>query len=194
MLEILTGAGLATAAGLNAALPLLVLGALDRWTALVDLPQAWDWLSDPWVLLILGVLLGIEVVADKIPGVDHVNDLVQTVVRPAAGGLAFGAGAGAQTVTVDDPAAFVGSGAWLPVVLGVVLGLTVHTGKALARPVVNATTVGTGAPVVSAAEDVTSLLLTVTAILVPVLVVALLAVLVVAGVRLVRRRRRRAPL
>lgn len=194
MLEILTGAGLATAAGLNAALPLLVLGALDRWTRLVDLPQAWDWLSDPWVLLVLAVLLAVEVVADKIPGVDHVNDIVQTVVRPTAGGLAFGAGAGAQTVTVDDPAAFVGSGAWVPVVLGVVLALTVHTGKALARPLVNVTTVGAGAPVVSAAEDVTSLVLAVTAVLVPLLVLLLLAALAVAGVRLLRRRRRRAPL
>jgi hypothetical protein len=194
VLEILTGAGLATAAGLNAALPLLVLGALDRWTRLVDLPQAWDWLSDPWVLLVLAVLLAVEVVADKIPGVDHVNDIVQTVVRPTAGGLAFGAGAGAQTVTVDDPAAFVGSGAWVPVVLGVVLALTVHTGKALARPLVNVTTVGAGAPVVSAAEDVTSLVLAVTAVLVPLLVLLLLAALAVAGVRLLRRRRRRAPL
>lgn len=194
MLEILTGAGLATAAGLNAALPLVVLGALDRWTSLVDLPQAWDWLSDPWVLLVLAVLLAVEVVADKIPGLDHVNDVVQTVVRPTAGGLAFGAGAGAQTVTVDDPAAFVGSGAWVPVVIGVVLALTVHTGKALARPVVNATTAGVGAPVVSAAEDVASLALAVTAVLVPVLVLVLLVALVVVGVRLVRRRRRRAPL
>ena len=44
------------------------------------------------MLAILAVLLAIEVVADKIPLVDHVNDVVQTVVRPTAGGLAFGAG------------------------------------------------------------------------------------------------------
>lgn len=191
MLEILTGAGLATAAGLNAALPLVVLGALDRWTSLVDLPAAWEWLADPWVMVVLGMLLVIEVVADKVPGIDHLNDVVQTVVRPTAGGLAFGAGAGAQTVTVEDPSAFVESGAWVPVVIGVVLALTVHAGKALTRPVVNAATVGTGGPVVSAAEDATSLLLTITAVLVPVLVLVLLVAMVVVAVRLLRRRRRR---
>ncbi len=44
--------------------------------------------------LILAVLLAVEMVADKVPVVDHVNDVVQTVVRPTAGGLAFGAGSG----------------------------------------------------------------------------------------------------
>ena len=42
------------------------------------------------------MLLAVEVVADKVPVVDHVNDVVQTVVRPTAGGLAFGAGSDAR--------------------------------------------------------------------------------------------------
>lgn len=191
MLELLTGTGLATAAGLNAALPLIVLGALDRWTGLVQLPPDWAWLSNGWVLAILGVLLLLEVVADKIPGVDHVNDVVQTVVRPTAGGLAFGAGSGSQTVAVTDPASFFTSGTWVPVAIGVLLALTVHTGKALGRPVVNATTLGAGAPVVSAVEDGTSLALTLAAILLPVLVLVLLGLLVWGGVRMLRRRGRR---
>jgi hypothetical protein len=188
MLELLTGSGLATAAGLNAALPLLILGGLDRWTGLVDLPAGWEWLSGGWVLAILLVLLVLDVVADKVPGVDHLNDVVQTVVRPTAGGLAFGAGSGAQTAAVTDPGAFFTSNAWVPVVLGILLALTVHTGKALARPIVNAATVGMGAPVVSTVEDATSLSLTLSAILLPVLVLVLLAILVWVGVRVARRR------
>lgn len=188
MLELLTGTGLATASGLNAALPLLVLGALDRWTGLVDLPSGWAWLSNPWTLAVLAALLVLEVVADKIPGVDHINDVVQSVIRPTAGGLAFGAGAGSQTVAVTDPESFFTSDAWIPVAIGVVLALTVHTGKALSRPVVNATTAGLGAPVVSTLEDVTSFALTVAAILLPVLVLVLLALLVWAGIRTARRR------
>lgn len=191
MLELLTGAGLATAAGLNAALPLLVLGALDRWTSLVELPGSWAWLSDEWVLVVLGVLLVLEVVADKVPGLDHVNDVVQTVIRPTSGGLAFGAGAGSATTAVTDPAAFFTSSAWVPVAIGVVLALVVHTGKALTRPVVNVSTAGVGGPVLSAAEDAASLALSLAAVLVPVLVVVLLAAVVWAGVRLARRRRGR---
>ena len=68
MLEVLTGTGLALAAGLNAWIPLVVLGALDRFTGLIELPPAWAWLSNEWVLLILVVLLVLEFVADKSPG------------------------------------------------------------------------------------------------------------------------------
>lgn len=57
MLEILTGAGLATSAGLNAFIPVLALGLLDRFTNLADLPPAWSWLSSDVSLWILGVLL-----------------------------------------------------------------------------------------------------------------------------------------
>ena len=191
MLELLTGAGLATSAGLNAALPLLALGALDRWTGLVTLPAGWEWLSNGWVLVILAVLLVVDVVADKVPGVDHVNDLLQTVVRPTAGGIAFGAGVGTETVAVTDPGAFVDSGAWVPVAIGGLVALGVHVAKATARPVVNATTLGVGGPVVSVAEDVSAVVVVVLAILVPVLVLVALVALVWAFWRLRARRRAR---
>ena len=97
------GAGLAASAGLNAYIPLLTMGLLARYTDLIDLPIGWQWLANGWVIAILALLLAIEVVADKVPVVDHVNDVVQTVVRPTAGGLAFGAGSASETVTVDDP-------------------------------------------------------------------------------------------
>lgn len=192
MLELLTGTGLATAAGLNAALPLVVLGGLDRWTTLVTLPPDWAWLSNGWVLVVLAVVLLVDVVADKVAGADHLNDIVSTIVRPTAGGLAFGAGSGAETVAVKDPEAFLSSGAWVPVVIGIVIALSVHGAKSLARPVVNATTFGLGAPVVSVAEDLTGLTLALSAVLLPVLVVVLLALMVWAAVRLLRRRSRRA--
>ena len=191
MLEILTGAGLATAAGLNAALPLLILGALGRWTGLVELPEQWAWLQNEWVLLILLVLLVVDVVADKVPGLDSLNDVVQTVVRPTAGGLAFGAGSGTQTVAVTDPESFFTSQAWVPVVVGVVLALVVHLGKSAARPVVNASTAGIGGPFVSAAEDATSVALSFAALLLPVLVLVLLAGMAWLAWRVLRRRSRR---
>lgn len=109
MLEVLTGSGLAASAGLNAYIPLLLMGLLARYTDLVDLPSGWQWLGSGWSILILAVLLAVEMVADKVPVVDHVNDVVQTVVRPTAGGLAFGAGSSSQTVTVSDPDTFFAS-------------------------------------------------------------------------------------
>ncbi|MGK5521861.1 DUF4126 domain-containing protein [Micromonospora sp. URMC 107] len=179
MLEVLTGTGLAASAGLNAYIPLLTMGLLARYTSLIDLPGGWQWLSNGWVIAILAVLLVIEVVADKVPVVDHVNDVVQTVVRPTAGGLAFGAGSSSETVTVSDPGSFFSSSQWVPVVTGVLIALGVHLLKSAARPVINATTAGVGAPVASTAEDATSVVMSVVAIILPVLVLAFLLGLVV---------------
>ena len=189
-MELLTGFGLATAAGLNAYIPMLILGLLARFTDLVTLPPGWSWLENGWVLTIVAVLLAVEVVADKIPALDSVNDAVQTVVRPTAGGIVFGSGTAAQTVAVTDPGAFARSGQWIPIAIGVVVALVVHLTKTTVRPAANVATAGVAAPVLSTIEDITSFGLVVVAILVPVLVLVVVAALVWAAVRLLRRRRR----
>lgn len=191
VLEALTGTGLAASAGLNAYIPLLTMGLLARFTDAISLPDGWQWLSDNWVLGILAVLLAVEMVADKVPVVDHVNDVVQTVVRPTAGGLAFGAGSTSETVTVTDPASFFSSHAWVPVAAGVLIALSVHGVKAASRPVINAGTAGLGAPVASTAEDIGSVLMSVVAVLLPVLVLLALVVMVLLAVWVLRRRGRR---
>jgi len=191
VLEALTGTGLAASAGLNAYIPLVMMGLLARYTELIDLPSGWSWLSDGWVLVILALLLAVEVVADKVPVLDHANDVIQTVVRPTAGGLAFGAGSSSETVTVADPSSFFGSHQWVPIASGVLIALCVHGVKAASRPVVNATTAGVGAPVASTAEDFSSVVLSLLAILLPVLVLVALVLLVFAAVWVFRRRRNR---
>jgi hypothetical protein len=190
VVELLTGTGLALAAGLNAYIPMLALGLLARFSTLVTLPAEWGWLTEPWVLGVLGGLFVVELVADKVPSVDHLNDVVQTVVRPASGGLVFAAGVTAQTPAITEPPTTSGSHAVLPIALGVVLALTVHLVKAFARPVVNLSTAGTGAPVMSVVEDITSTTLATLAILVPAFVVVFIAGLVAVGVTASRHRRR----
>jgi hypothetical protein len=193
MLELLTGAGLAAAAGLNAYIPLIVMGIAARldW---IQLPGGWTWLENEWVLAIIGLLLVIEIVADKVPAVDSVNDWIQTVVRPASGGIVFAGGIGTSTVAVDDPGTFFSSGAWMPIVIGIVLALVVHLAKMAVRPIANLGTAGVAAPVLSTAEDGASLLMVVFALVAPVLVLIGLALMVLGFVLLVRalRRRRRA--
>jgi hypothetical protein len=191
--ELLTGFGLATAAGLNAYIPLLALGVLSRFTDLVTLPAGWTWLENGWVMAIVAALLLVEIVADKVPALDSVNDVVQTVVRPTAGGIVFGSGTAAQTNAVADPGAFAQSGQWIPVAVGVVVALVVSLTKSAVRPAANVATAGFAAPVLSTVEDGISIGLVFVAILVPVLVLVVLVLLVCAVVRLWRRRRRRNP-
>lgn len=191
MLELLAGTGLAAAAGLNAYIPMLLLGLSGRFLDFVTLPAGWSWLENEWVLGILGVLLVIEIVADKIPAVDTVNDWLQTIVRPSAGGIVFGTGASTETAAVTDPASFFASHQWVPIVTGIVIALVVHLLKAGARPALNALTFGAAAPVASVIEDLSSVVLSVLALLTPVLVIAALVGIVVGFIALLRRTAKR---
>ena len=91
LLGIFSAFGLSASAGLNAYIPLLVVGVLAHYTNLIKLNSPWDTLASPWILIMLGILLIIEMLADKIPAVNHINDLIQTFVRPVAGAVAFAA-------------------------------------------------------------------------------------------------------
>ena len=187
MLEIITGIVLAIAAGLNAYIPLLGLGLLARFTDFVALPDAWGWLAEGWVMVVLAVLLVVEMIVDKVPALDTVNDVLQTVIRPASGGLAFSAGAGSATVAVRAPSDLAQPEHVWPIVVGVVIALVPHLLKALSRPLLNFLTGGLGAPILSFFEDLGAASLTVLAVLVP--VVALLAA-IAAVILLVWRMRR----
>lgn len=190
-MELMTGFGLASAAGLNAYIPLLSMGLLDRYTNLVNLPEGWSWLANGWVIGIVAILLVVEIVADKVPAVDSINDTVQTFVRPTSGGIVFGSGTAAQTAAVTDPAEFARTGQWVPVAIGVVTALVVHLTKTAVRPAANVATAGVAAPVLSTIEDFTSAGLTFIAILIPALVIVVLIAMIWAAVWLWRRMKRK---
>ncbi len=155
--------GLSTSAGLNAYLPLLVVGLTARYTSLITLNGPWDILTNGWVLAVLAVLLLIEITVDKIPLVDTLNDGIQTVGRPLAGAILFAAGSGIAG-ELHPVLAFIA---------GLVIAGGVHTVKTMARPTVTATTGGMGNWLVSFVENVLSFITVVMAILVPLLVLFL---------------------
>ena len=190
-MELMTGFGLASAAGLNAYIPLLSMGLLGRFTDLIHLPPGWSWLENGWVIGIVAILLIVEIVADKVPALDSVNDTVQTFVRPTSGGIVFGSGVGAQTAAVTDPVEFARTGQWVPVAIGVVTALVVHLTKTAVRPAANVATAGVAAPVLSTIEDLTSVSLTFIAILIPALVLVVLIAMVWGAVWLWRRMHRK---
>jgi hypothetical protein len=180
LLSVFTAFGLSSAAGLNAYLPLLVVALLARFTDLVTLNPPWDALESWWVIGVLAVLLFIEVIVDKVPAVDSVNDVIQTVIRPAAGAILFAASAG--VLSDVHPV--------LTMICGLLVAGGVHAIKATARPIVTGTTGGLLNPVLSIVEDILSLAMAVLSILVPFLGLLLLLLVIVWLIR--RRRRRRA--
>jgi hypothetical protein len=174
----LTALGLSTAAGLNAYIPIISVGLLHRYTDLITLPSPWNALGDPVVLGVVGVVGVADFVGDKIPVVDHVLHAIGTVVAPVVGGTLALASASA----FDLSPAVAGA-------LGVAAALATQVGRTAARPVATVTTGGGGNPVVSLGEDGISGVLSVTAVIWPVVAGVIAVVLLVAIVLLWRKLR-----
>src|SRR4030065_959181 len=89
-MDLFTAFGLSASAGLNAYIPLLVVAILARLNVF-KVSEPWDALASWWTIGVLLALALIEFFADKIPAVNHANDLIQTLVRPTAGAILFAA-------------------------------------------------------------------------------------------------------
>ena len=176
---LLSGLGLSGAAGLNAYIPLLLVGLLERFGWL-HLARPFDLLANPWVLLGVVVLGALDFVGDKIPGIDHALHVFGGVLNVGAGAVLFASQSGVAGHLNPTLAA----------VLGLLVSGGVHATRTILRPVSTGVTGGLGNPVVSSAEDGTSLMLSVLAVFAPLLaVVALIALMLLAWRFLGRMRR-----
>ena len=172
--------GLAGAAGLNAWLPLVVAAALARLDV-VTLDQPFEQLSTNTGLVVLAALMVLDLVGDKVPVIDSALHAIGTVVAPASGAALFAGQTGIETDIPTTAAALAGA----------VLAGSVHLERMALRPASTAGTGGTANPIVSAVEDAMSGLLTVAAFVLPLIAALFVLTLVVAGVWLVIRVRRR---
>lgn len=188
MIEAISGLsaafGLSSSAGLNAYIPMLLVALAARFPLddpLVQLQSPYDLLGSWWAIGLLAVLLVIEIVADKIPAVDTINDGIQTFVRPAAGAFLF---AGSANVITDiHPILALGA--------GLLVAGGVHATKTAARPVVTVTTAGVGNPIVSVLEDIVAFVVSLLAIILPVIAAILMLTFLVFVIVMIRRWRQR---
>jgi hypothetical protein len=161
LLGIFSAFGLSASAGLNAYIPLFTIAVIAHYTDWFKLNAPYDALANPWIIILLGVLIIIEFLADKVPAFNHINDLIQTFIRPVAGAIVFAAAA--KVLTDVSPL--------LSLACGLLVAGSVHVAKsAVVRPAVTATTGGAANVPVSIAEDVISTLTSILAVIVPVIV------------------------
>ena len=174
--------GLSASAGLNAYIPLLAIALLARFTELIKLETPWDALTSWWIIGLLVLLSLIEFFADKVPAVNHINDGIQTFVRPVAGAIVFAASA--QVITDVHPV--------FSLAAGLLIAGGVHAVKAAAvRPAVTATTGGAGNVPVSVAEDVMATLLAIMAIVIPVIFTSMIIIFTALVIWMIWRRMNR---
>ena len=173
--SLLTSAGLGLGSGINAYATLLVFGLLARWQpSMFDGDLARFFAATP-VLIAVGVLYAVEFVADKIPAIDHVWDVIHTFIRPLAGALVAWA---AVADRLPKGAVIVAS----VIAGGTALGA--HLTKASVRAASTVTTGGLANPLLSLIEDVFALGNTVVAILLPWLVLAVAFAVLIFFVRI----------
>lgn len=168
ILNIFSAFGLSASAGLNAYVPLLVVALLAKYTKLIQLNDTWEPMTSWWVIGVLIFLSVIEFFADKIPAINHVNDAIQTFIRPAAGAVVFAA-TSTQGVEVNP---------MFSLIAGLLVAGGVHAVKALAiRPAVTATTGGAANIGVSMLEDAASTAVSFLSILLPVIIACILVLI-----------------
>lgn len=153
----LTGLLLAAAAGLNAFIPMLGLALADRFTSYVDLTQPYNIISSTAGIGILLFLVTVEIVADKVPRADHINDLINSPIRPAAGMFLMMAAVSGSGEIHEVVAMFI----------GLIVAGAVHAFKAINRTRITAATNGLANPMVSLVEDSIAGLTTLFAIVLP---------------------------
>jgi len=160
--------GLSASAGLNAYIPLFTIAVIAHFTDWFKLNAPYDTLGNPWIIILLGVLIIVEFLADKIPAINHINDLLQTFIRPVAGAIVFAASA--RVLTDMNPV--------LSLACGLFIAGGVHAVKSLAvRPTVTVTTAGAGNVPVSIAEDILAAITSFLAIVLPVIIACVFVLL-----------------
>lgn len=185
LLGILTAFGLSASSGLNAYIPLLTVALLGRFTGLINLNAPYDTLTNGWVIGLLVILTAIEFFADKVPAINHANDLLQTFIRPVAGAIVFASSA--HILTDINPVIALGA--------GLLVAGSVHTVKSAAvRPMVTASTGGVGNAPVSILEDVLATVLSIMAIVIPLMLGSMMVALTALLIWLLWRRANRQKL
>jgi hypothetical protein len=175
------GVGLAAATGFRVFLPLLIM-SIAAYSGHLPLGEGFAWLATPQALVLFGVAALAETLAYYVPGVDN---LLDTIATPAA----FVAGTVVTAAVITDMPPLV---KWATAIIagGGVAGLTQGmTAVARAKSTVMTGTLGN--PVLATAELGGSFLLSLLALLVPVVAVALVVILLWLAFRLVRKLTRR---
>ena len=172
-----TGLGLSSSAGLNAYLPLIIYNLAIRFDLLpASDTQIGDTITSWEALGLFTLLLIVEMIVDKVPLLDSVNDVVGTVIRPVAGAILMMASTGELQETLSPEMVQL-----FALISGGSSAGGVHAVKAFSRPLVTGSTAGTGNFAVSFLEDVLAVGVSLFAIVLPFIILFMGIGLVLLG-------------
>jgi len=137
--------GSAWLSGINLYATVLTLGLLQRFH-LASLPGDLGYLAHTWILSIAGALFAVQFIADKIPAVDSVWDVIHTFIRIPAGAIMAAAAFAHLDPGVRIAALLVGGG----------IALSSHSAKTATKLAANASPEPVSNVVLGLAGDVTT--------------------------------------
>ena len=174
------GVGLSTSSGFRVLIPFFCLSAAAVFGDMT-LPPAMEWMDNPVVFFGLAAACFIEVAAFYVPWVNNALDAVEMPAAVIAGTYLTGAFAS------DLPTLMQWS---LALAMGGGSAGTIHGLTGMTRLASNTTTGGCASIVTATIEVMSSLILAILAITVPLLALGLVVLLIVWGVRKMKARRR----
>lgn len=180
ILGLCIGIGLSAACGFRVFVPLLVMSvaALMGW---FEPMKGFEWLAIPSVCVALGIATVCEIAAYYIPWVDNVLDTVATPAAMIAGTLTT------MAVSTGEMSQFASWAA--AIIIGGGTATAVQMSTVAVRGVSTATTGGIANPVVSTVEWIGAVIVSIMAMLLPVLVAILVIVFIFLAVRWIKRKR-----
>lgn len=159
ILSILLGIGLSAATGFRIFIPALLTN-IAAMNGFLELGDNFQWLASwPafWILITATVL---EIAAYYIPFIDNILDTIATPIAIIAGGLLT-----TSFIQIDQPALQWGLG----LIIGGGTAGVVQTGTNIVRLTSTGTTGGIGNPVVSTVENISSFILSIFSIFIPII-------------------------
>ena len=180
ILSLCIGIGLSAACGFRVFVPLLVMSVASL-TGLFEPMKGFEWLAMPSVCIGLTVATVCEIGAYYIPWVDNALDSISTPAAMIAGTLTT------MAVSTGEMSPFASWAA--AIIVGGGTASAVQLSTVAVRGLSTATTGGIANPLVSTTEWISALLISVLSFFVPVFVVIAGIILMIIGIRWIRRKK-----
>ncbi|REJ92251.1 MAG: DUF4126 domain-containing protein [Planctomycetota bacterium] len=168
---VVVGIGLAAACGFRVFVPMLGTSVASL-SGYLDLAPEFDWIGTPVAAVCFGVAVVLEIAAYYIPWLDNLLDTIATPAAAIAGTIMT-----ASMVVEMSP--FL---KWsLALIAGGGVAGTIQSGTSLMRGLSSMTTAGSANPVFATIEWISSLIMTILAVVLPILAGMIAVALVIAA-------------
>jgi hypothetical protein len=169
ILSILMGIGLSAAVGFRIFIPFLI-ASIASLTGYINLSDSFNWIGTVPALITFSAATLIEILAYYIPWLDNILDTIASPIAVIAGAIIM-----VSVITDISPLL-----KWvLAIIAGGSITASIQSLTGFLRMTSSVTTGGVGNPVVSTAEAGSSFLLSITAILLPVVAVIIVLTLII---------------